>query len=50
VSKLREIFIILSFIGGATIREDSTKYPKTLMLINRLLTITLTLWIIANRN
>ena len=50
MSKLREIFIILSFIGGATIREDSTKYPKTLMLINRLLTITLILWIIATRN
>lgn len=44
------LFIAVMFLLGATIRLDSIKYPKALMLINRILIvtyITYTIWTIA---
>jgi len=40
----------IAFFLGATIREDSIKYPKTLNLINKILTIALILWLMITRN
>ena len=44
------LFIAIMFLLGATIRLDSIKYPKALMLINRILTVTYiiyTVWTIV---
>jgi len=50
VSKLREIIIILSFLAGATIILSHTKYPKTLTLINKIITTILILWLTILKN
>ena len=44
------LFIAIMFLLGATVRLDSIKYPKVLMLINRILTviyITYAIWTIT---
>ena len=47
---LTGLFIAVMFLLGATIRLDSIKYPKALMMLNRILIIiyiTYTIWTIA---
>ena len=47
---LTGLFIVVMFLMGATIRLDSIKYPKALMMLNRILIIiyiTYTIWTIA---
>ena len=47
MSRYKQFFIVVAFLMGATIVLKYSKTPKTLKLINRVLTIILATWIIA---
>jgi hypothetical protein len=44
---LRGLFHFTMFIFGATLRLDCIKYPKTLMLINRIIITILLIYLIT---
>ena len=47
MGKFKSFILIVAFLLGATIVLKYTKYPKTLLLVNRVITIIFITWIIA---